>query len=538
MLNIAPILGDGMVLQRGKTVPLWGKGNEGATVSIWCRRAEAPGARVTDAGITDTQALAHGAVSDALAEEAWADGAGMASAQAVGEDVAAAGTVVRGGRWSLALPAMEAGGPFELTVESEGERMTIRDIWFGEVWLAGGQSNMEMRLKDTLGGRAEAAQANEPMLRYYEVPPINYDDGREHRGEWRQAIPEHAGQFSAVAYYFALEILRTQGVPVGIIGCSKGATYANCWVSRETLSDDEDLCVYLDEFEEQTKDLDLEAYYEADRHFNAAAIEYYARLDEGVPAEQLVAPEWPPPIGPRYFLRPCGMYDVMLSHAAPYGLRGFLYYQGEADTARSDLYPRMMEALVDNWRADWGDRELPFLFVQLSNFGCMGNENGEDWALQREAQLIASRRIPGAGMAVSIDCGDFGDIHPPNKRPVGERLALIAREQVYREPVNSNGPVPLVCVASEDGAAELTFGYAEGRLASGGGGLRGFEIAGSDGLFVPATAEIADVATVVLRAAGVDAPAHVRYGWRNWTDANLFGGSGLPASPFRLNVEA
>jgi len=475
-----------MILQREKPAAIWGKGKDGERVRVSCREASAE-------------------------------------------------TTVQGGRWLVHLPPMEAGGPFELEAESAGVIRRVTDVWYGDVWLAGGQSNMEMQLKSTLDGLEEANRVHEPRLRLYEIPPVNYDDGQEHAGSWRQAVQGNAAKFSAVAYYFAREIVRTQNIPVGIISCSKGATFASCWVDEKTLKDDPVLRIYWDEYIEQIRGLDLERYFEEDRQFNEQAIEYYRRLDEGVPAEQLKPLRWPPPIGPRYFLRPCGMYESMLKKAMPYALKGFLYYQGEADAFRSQMYERMMKMLVSAWRRDWRDPSLPFLFVQLSNFGCMGDEDGEGLALQREAQWHASQSIPGAAMAVSIDCGDIADIHPQNKRPVGERLALLARERVYGEPVDGSGPT-LEFSRTDGDHAVLRFVHDGGGLAAGGGRLQGFELADENEQYVPAVAVIASPDTILVRSDRLRKPVYVRYGWRNWTDANLFGGTGLPASPFRARL--
>nr|WP_273386056.1 sialate O-acetylesterase [Cohnella zeiphila] len=231
-------------------------------------------------------------------------------------------------------------------------------------------------------------------------------------------------------------------------------------------------------------------------------------------------------------MRPNGLYGTMLRKAAPFALKGFLYYQGEGDAHKPLLYDKLLEALIANWRADWGQAELPFLFVQLPAFGCDGDPDGEAWALLRESQAMVAERVPNAFMAVVLDCGEKDDIHPRHKRPVGERLARLAMNRVYGLDVPGNGPV-CADIRLGDGRAELRFDHAgSGLAASDGREPAGFEIAGADGVFVPARAEIAGD-RVVLTSPAVPEPRFVRYGWANYTEANLTNAHGLPAGSFR-----
>lgn len=483
MLRLNPLFSEGMVLQRDKPVAVWGTGAEGASVTVRCRGTRADG-------------------------------------------------IVRDGKWSVTLPAMSEGGPFELFAASGGVTVIVNDVLFGDVWLSGGQSNMEWRLRDTDGADNAIAAANEPLLRFYEMPDVNYEDGQEHAGEWKKCLPDAAGEFSAVAYYFAQELIASQGVPIGIIGCYKGATSAACWMSEATLTEDPQLRIYMDEYEEAVRDLDLEAYYERDRLFHEAAAQYAERERAGLRGEALGAAPWPAPMGPRNFLRPCGMYACKLLPAVSYTLKGFIYYQGESDAGRAFLYEKLLTALIGEWRNLWRDPSLPFLFVQLAGFGCYGNPEGEHWAQLRESQSVVAERVPGVGMAVSLDCGDFDDIHPRSKQPVGRRLALLAREIVYGEPLHGRSPA-FVKMWTENGTALLVFTFVGGGLMAPDGQLSGFEIAGDDGRFHPAEAVIRDAVTVAVRSDHVPAPVAVRYGWKNWPAASLFGGSGLPVGTFR-----
>ncbi|MBW5448052.1 sialate O-acetylesterase [Cohnella sp. CFH 77786] len=487
MIRIDAMFSDHMVLQRGKNIPIWGTGNDGETVTVECR---------------DKQAKA----------------------------------VVEGGRWKVLLPSMDAGGPFELTVKSgEAQKIALRDVWFGDVWLAGGQSNMEWSLNDSAEGPAELPKANFEQLRYYQVPKITYEDGIEREPSWVVCTPETARAFSAVAYFFAQRVMEEEGVPIGIIGCNWGGTSAACWMDEQVLERDPALHVYLEEHRERLVDFSWEKFYEQERAHEKAIQDFFERAERGLTGEELGDYPWMPPYSPHSYMRPSGLYHTMLSKAAPYALRGFLYYQGEADADhKAPLYDRLLEGLIGNWRRDWEDPELPFLFVQLPVYE-NGDPDGEHWPLLREAQWKTARRVRGAWMTAAWELGEKTDIHPRHKQPVGERLALLALEHVYgRSGVVSSGPV-WEDVRFDRGEAVLRFRHAgsDGLGIRGGGALKGFELCGPDNLYGPAEAEIRSGDTVVVRSSQVADPVAVRYGWANYSEANLVGSTGLPALPFR-----
>jgi sialate O-acetylesterase len=481
-----PIFTDHMVLQRNAEVPVWGTGVDGQRISVAC------GGKRTE-------------------------------------------TVVSEGKWKAVLPPMEAGGPHELTVRTGDDTMTFTDVLIGDVWLAGGQSNMQWPLKDSEGAETEIRFASHPQIRYYDVPRVAYEDGVEWAASWKVCSPEHAGDFSAVAYHYAKQLQAQLGIPIGIVGCNFGATSASCWISEECLSEDTDLRVYLDEYREQVKEFDWEKHEEEEKRFQESFDAYNRRLEEGKTGGELGDLPWPPPMSPRSFMRPNGLYGTMLKRAVPYGIKGFLYYQGESDASKALLYDKLLKTLIDNWRTDWGNEKLPFLFVQLASFGCDGNPDGEDWALLRESQTMVVEQVPHTGMAVILDCGEEGDIHPRNKKTVGERLALVSLDRVYGVDIESSGPVYSGIQVNGDKAV-LLFAHGEGLAAGGGGELTGFEIGARSGRFVPAQAKVAGD-TVTLWSPDVPTPYAVRYGWKNYTEANLTNSLGLPAGPFRTDRE-
>jgi sialate O-acetylesterase len=223
---------------------------------------------------------------------------------------------------------------------------------------------------------------------------------------------------------------------------------------------------------------------------------------------------------------PTVLYNGMIAPLVPYALAGVIFYQGEANVQRAKQYQTLLPALIADWRQNWAQGDFPFLFVQIAPHQDMAPEI-------REAQLIAWQHTPNTAMAVTIDCGDAKDIHPARKQPVGARLALAARALAYGEKLESSGPV-FDSMTLDGGKATLRFTHLGGGLVAKGGALNGFVIAGADKVFHPAKAEIRG-ATVVGKSKAVAEPVAVRYGWGNVPVGNLFGKTGLPASPFRTD---
>jgi len=218
----------------------------------------------------------------------------------------------------------------------------------------------------------------------------------------------------------------------------------------------------------------------------------------------------------------------MIVPLVPYAMRGVIWYQGEANSGRERQYRTLLPALIADWRRLWGEGDFPFLFVQIAPFKNLSPE-------LREAQLLTMQHTTNTAMTVTIDCGDANDIHPANKRPVGERLALGARALAYGEPIEYSGPL-FASMKTVDREAVLSFSHCGSGLVARDGPLKGFTIAGADGVFYPAQAEIRDQ-TLVVKAAEVSRPVAVRYGWANVPEGNLFNREGLPASPFRTDVD-
>lgn len=423
------------------------------------------------------------------------------------------------GRWSLHLRPQPPGGPFSLTV-SASNTIRLEDVWIGDVWMASGQSNMEWTLDAAEGGAAEVAKANHPEIRFLRTTRVTSRyplDDVATDGGWKVCTPETAAKFSAVAYFFVSRIRERDPVPVGVIDTSWGGAPLAAFTPLTTLASDPALQPAI-----------LHWSRMADRHTTTEL--QIAKEKRDAEAAKAKGQEPPPAIW-RPGLEawsPAGIYDAMIAPVTPHAIRGVIWYQGESDASpeRSPVYARLFEETIRSWRRAWGVGDFPFLYVQLANYTAGA---GNAWPELREAQR-RTLSVANTGMAVTIDVGNPKDIHPRDKKTVGTRLALAARALAYGETLPYSGP--LFRQATPEGSSlRVHFDHAGG-LATKGGPVTGFEVAGVDGRYVPADARI-EGTTVVVSSPAVAAPRLVRYGWADNPVVSLYDGSGLPASPFR-----
>lgn len=410
------------------------------------------------------------------------------------------------GRWRTELPAMPASHePRELVVAGREERR-FADVLVGEVWLCSGQSNMEKPLGEMRGQRpsdnhlSEIAAADHPKLRLFQVPHHGKVGRPEHQMRWLPCTPESvvATGFSAAGYFFGRELLVNLEVPVGIIHSSFGGTMVEAWTPREAIA----------------AEPRLEGLLES---------EYFAWVD-GVQATEL--------------------WQSMIEPLVPYTLRGFLWYQGEANAmnGESSTYTTKLATLAKGWRQAWSDAEVPFYYVQLAPFNYSAWDSFPAWLTPRglplfwEAQAAALDEIPNAGMVVTTDlAGDGKDIHPTNKRDIGLRLAHLALQETYgddRRVVHS--PRVAQIDIGDDGRVLLEFDHVGAGLARADGNPLGhFELAGKGRDFHPAEARIIDERRVEVMSSLVPRPVAVRFGWHETATPNLVNSAGLPAVPYR-----
>jgi sialate O-acetylesterase len=528
-LKLAAVFGNRMVLQRDAPLPVWGTGMDGALVTVSC----------------------HSQLKTSMVQD---------------------------GKWSVMMDPLPAGPAFTLEAgmhDGDGTflgQVRLEDVLAGDVFLAGGQSNMEFRMADSIGAGEWIGKADFPCIRSWLAPRVPYVGALAEDPEadyakppqWQVCSPDTVLQFSAVAFHFARLLHSEIGVPVGILDASWGGSSASCWMNESDLENDPRLTPWLSEYRKLVDGMDQAAYEASRREYDNQVHAYQRRYEEAKRLELYGADldafvggyPWPPPNGPKNPLSPCVLYHTMLEPMAPVRMKGVIWYQGESDAndfgspMGAEKYGLLFGTMIARWRSLFRQPELPFLFVQLASFGCDGNPEGENWPLLREQQKLLAETSPGCFMAVIHDYGDRTDIHPKHKQPVGERLALLAMNRLHGLPVTASGPV-LQSAALEGDAFLLTFAECESGLAAGSqdplamrgmyvedakaAELKGFQLAGTDGLFHPAAATIIGNA-VLVKSEEVKAPKTLRYGWTNHTEANLFNSAGWPASPFRISL--
>lgn len=438
------------------------------------------------------------------------------------------------GKWMVTLDPIKAC--------SEGRTMIFRgslsdrpvelsNIVVGEVWFAGGQSNMQT----TMGYYKKTTQddinsANDPLLRMVTIPERYYEGQNNKIPQWRDSNPVKVAEFSASAYYFAKNLRAQLNVPVGIISCSVGGTPAEAWMDREVMASNPDIKPTLDAYDRQYKKAfsNETAYLEYVKGYDREVSEWYRRRAAGEPP----GPRPSQKMGPRNLKRPGGLYENMFLQTVPYTLRGVIWYQGEenASAQAGFQYRVVFSELIQNWREQFRNKKLPFFFVQLATVGT-GDDKTAYWPEMRESQKWVEENVKHTGMAVLVDGGERDSVHPHSKDKVGYRLSLLARNLVYGETnLVCRGPRLLSAVA-QTYSIVLTFDSTP-MLQS--GGDDGFEICGKDGRYVSAGAQLVD-GKIVVSSEFVQEPLFIRYGWRKWFDPILFNTEGLPSSPFRTD---
>ena len=475
-VKLASPFTDHMVLQRGMPVPVWGWADANERVTV------------TFAGQTQT---------------------------------ATTGT---DGAWRVSLTALAASAESRDFTVTGKNKITLRDVLVGEVWLGSGQSNMDFTVSKKVkyfsgvdNEEQEIAAANYPLIRMFTGDAAKaYTPQATVGGTWKVCSPETVPAFSAVGYFFARELQKELRIPVGIVTLAFGASCAHAWIRRDAMLGDPAFKAVLDRFDEQVKS------------YTPPTAEEQAKQKE-IAAKAKAAGQKAPrggrasPVQDQH--NPTVMFNGMIAPVVGYAMRGVLWYQGESITAPRELFPRWNELLISDWRKLWG-RDLSFYFVQLAALQNSSN-SPEVRAWQAEALTV-----PNTAMAVTLDIGDPKDVHPHNKAPLGERLARIALARDYGRKIEYSGP-QLAASAVEGGALRLKFSHLGDGLVAKAGALKTFEVAGADGKFFAADATIENNA-VLVRSAEVAAPTAARYAWSNYPEgANLYNAAGLPAAPFR-----
>jgi sialate O-acetylesterase len=444
----------------------------------------------------------------------------------------ASATADADGHWLVKLPALPAGGPFELTVRGHNT-LKLTGILVGEVWLCSGQSNMEMGIAMSKDAKTEVAAADHPDIHLFLVPktkaglPMPDVDAK-----WKVCTPATVAEggwngFSAAAYYFGREIQEKLHVPVGLIESTWGGTRIEPWTPPEGFAAVPSLAPIGEEVKRAN-----ETY---DKAYGAALNQLEASIAE---ARKAIAEHKPYPVFPQLTLqhqlnsegRPTGLYNGMIHPLVPFGIRGAIWYQGESNNGDGMRYFEKMQGLIAGWRKLWNEGDFPFYFVQIAPFNY-----GPD-ATTREPGIwnaqLASLSIPNTGMAVTTDIATLHDIHPPDKQDVGHRLALWALAKTYgKSDIVFSGPVYKSMKVDGDKIIVTFDSTGTGLATRDGKDVSNFEISGADGKFVAAQARL-DGDRVIVSAEGLAAPAQVRFAWDQLAQPNLINKEQLPASPF------
>jgi len=398
------------------------------------------------------------------------------------------------GKWKIRIKTPAAGGPYTIKINDQ----TIKNILIGEVWLCSGQSNMQLSLNQSENGENEAANADLPNIRLFYVARQLADQPQDDcYGKWEKCSPESAKTFSAVAYYFGKKLNKELGVPIGLIHSSWGGSTAEAWVKEDILKSDSD----------------YDCYYEVERQ----------KEKKAKPGEIPITQH-----------SPSKLYNAMIHPLISYGIKGVIWYQGESNVNfcpnDANRYEKLFPTLIKNWRDNWGQGDFPFYYVQIAPYEY---EVPKVAALLRDAQR-KSLKVNNTGMAVTMDIGNPKDIHPKNKKDVGDRLALWALAKTYeKSSITYSGPL-YNSIKVKRNKAFVSFDYVGGGLVAKNGPLTYFEIAGEDKQFYPATAEIVKN-LIVVQSTKVNKPVAVRYSFNNADEPNLFNKEGLPASSFRTD---
>jgi sialate O-acetylesterase len=387
------------------------------------------------------------------------------------------------GKWKAELAPMDASAdPRDLTVQQGDQTVTRKNIVVGDIWLCGGQSNMQWPLNQSAGkDEAISASAN-PAIRLFTVNRRGLPEPQDNLngGNWSEANPKSVPEFSAVGYYFGRELQKQLHVPIGLINSNVGGTTAERWLGKEAIDNNPEL--------------------------------------KGMSSPQ----------GRN------DLYNAMIAPLAPYAIKGAIWYQGESNADRPYHYRHVLAAMINDWRKTFGQPELPFFIVELAPFTPIVKEPvDQEWAVVRESMQWVANHLPMVDTVSIVDVGDAKDIHPKQKQPVGTRLANAARALVYGEKIPPAGP-ELEGVSFNGNQAVVKFKNVGSGLEARDGELKGFTLAGDDKKFYNANARI-EGDTVVVTCDAVPNPKAVRFGWANYPVVNLWNKEGLPASPFRTD---
>lgn len=436
------------------------------------------------------------------------------------------------GKWRVDLKPLKA--TFEaqtLTIQGKN-KIELKDILIGEVWLVAGQSNMQRLLRETANGEEVQSKATHPNIRLFNVSRIvGYKKRTGKMAEWLSCTPESVKEFSAAGYYFGVDLQEKLKVPIGLINSSWGGSQAEAWTPVEYLKANPDLAITV----ERTKIWDEERP-RVQKEYDEAIAKWKVESEKQKAAGARPSPSPGVPDALRDYRVAASIYDGMIAPLMPFAIKGAIWYQGESNEARAEQYNILLPTMIRSWREKWGEGNFPFGIIQLPNYRAPKDEPvDEPWSFIREAQRRTSLNTVNTGLIVTIDIGEANDIHPKNKLDVGLRMSRWALKEAYKFKL-TNSPV-LKSYVIKGNKIELTFDdVGTGLKIKKGDKLQEFAIAGYDQKFIWAEAKIVGKNKVEVWSDKIVSPKAVRYAFNNNPrNPNLTNDSGLPASPFRTD---
>ena len=484
-VTLPDVISDAMVLQRDRAVPIWGKADPGESVTVKF--------------------------------------ANQAKTAVAGGD----------GKWIIRLSPMRASATPQTMIVAGRNRIELKDILVGEVWLVSGQSNMQRLLSETANGEQAIAGANHPLIRLFNVSrQVAFKHAPPPLGVWRACSPESVKEFSAAGYYFGVELEKELNVPIGLLNSSYGGSQAEAWTPVEYLLASPDLKPTVD----RTKIWDEERpRVKAD--YDEAIKKWRVEADKARAAGARPQPSPAVPDALREYRVASSIYDGMIAPLVPFAVRGAFWYQGESNEARAQQYGLLLPTMIRAWRERWGEGDFPFGIIQLPNYrDPKPDPADEPWSFIREAQRQAAQTMRNTGLIVTVDIGEARDIHPKNKLDVGRRMARWALAEVYGRKITSTGPM---FQSSKIAGPKIVLTFDEagtGLKIRDGDKLDEFAIAGADHKWVWAEAKIVGKNRVEVWSPAIAQPLSVRYAFNNNPKhPNLTNETGLPATPFRTD---
>lgn len=443
-IKVASILGDNMVLQRNTEVKLWGKAKAGEYLTVkvgWIK--------------DETKTVCNDK-----------------------------------GEWLVKIKTTEAGGPYTITIATKKEKISLKNILLGEVWICSGQSNMEFPISGygdspMNGSNQILADADNNNIRLFNLKRAATATPQENCvGNWAIAASENVASFSAIGYLYAKQLQQKLKVPVGIIHTSWGGSSIEAWMSKETLYN------FPEALRQTTQD-------ETPQHQRAS-----------------------------------NLHNGMILPIVNFTIKGALWYQGESNLRNYKDYAALMASMVTSWRKDFAVGEFPFYYVQIAPF----NYGSFNSAVMRDEQLKAMSLIPNSGMVSTIDIGEEKNIHPAEKQTIANRLAYWAFSETYNINGISYKSPTYKSMTVKDSVAFITFENKSIGLSSFGKEVDCFEVAGSDSVFYPAKMQIFQKQAKVW-SPKVKVPVAVRYAFSNFPKTNgfLYSIAGLPVPSFRTD---